>query len=506
MRRSIGILNLAAAAALTLATSAPPLAAQTPPNLLEARQQLEARYAQSLEELAGWCEAQGLTEQATQTRRAARPRDPWTLYLVNLQSAETIHDGADPRVRQWRERFAALGRHHAEGLLTLARQAMRARHPSLAYELVLEMVRADPSSEEGRKLLGFIKYKGEWRTPFEVDKLKARYVWHERFGWLPQAHVARYESGERYYNGRWITAEEEAQIRGDIRSAWHVQTEHYSIRTNHSLEAGVALGQKLERLYRAWQQTFAPYYASPDQLLRLFEGRSPNHRSSGPRHLVMHFRDRQQYLQALEGHVPPGVVTTGIYLGDYRTAYFYATEDADSTTFYHEASHQLFSECREVAPNVGLRGNFWIIEGIACYLESFRPGAEYDLLGGTDSPRLEAARRRALVDQFYVPLDQFVLYGMNDLQRDRRIAMLYSQAAGLAHFLMHYDDGRYRDALMSYLEAVYTGEDTPQTLAQLTGKSYVELDREYHQFLEELPRRESAAANNTAADQQSPPK
>src|SRR5690606_19745302 len=131
-------------------------------------------------------------------------------------------------------------------------------------------------------------------------------------------------------------------------------------------------------------------------------------------------------------------------------------------TLYHEASHQLFSESKDVAPHIGLRGNFWIVEGIACYMESFAEHDDFDTLGGTASPRLEAARYRAQEDNFYVPLEQLVQYGMHDLQRDRRIAMLYSQAAGLSHFLMHFDGGRYRDALLNYLSAVYAAEDRPQ--------------------------------------------
>ena len=40
---------------------------------------------------------------------------------------------------------------------------------------------------------------------------------------------------------------------------------------------------------------------------------------------------------------------------------------------------------------------------------------------------------------------------MEKLQKDPKIATLYSQSAGLTHFLIHYDHGRYRDALVAYL-------------------------------------------------------
>ena len=103
------------------------------------------------------------------------------------------------------------------------------------------------------------------------------------------------------------------------------------------------------------------------------------------------------------------------------------------------------------------------------YMESLRQEDGYYVLGGFDDERMHAARYRLLHDKFYVPLDEFTGYGMEKLQKDPRIATLYSQAAGLTHFLVYYDGGRYRDALVSYLAAVYTGRDDPDTLAKLTG-------------------------------------
>ena len=57
------------------------------------------------------------------------------------------------------------------------------------------------------------------------------------------------------------------------------------------------------------------------------------------------------------------------------------------------------------------------------------------------------ARFRLLESRFYVPLASFCELNMTDMQSDPRIGMLYSQAAGLCHFLIHADSGRYCDAL-----------------------------------------------------------
>jgi hypothetical protein len=76
---------------------------------------------------------------------------------------------------------------------------------------------------------------------------------------------------------------------------------------------------------------------------------------------------------------------------------------------------------------------------------------------------------------------------MTDLQARDDIARLYSQSAGLAAFFMDYDGGRYRKAFGELLAMVYAGRDAPGTLAELTGKNYGELDREYLEFLRTLP-------------------
>lgn len=146
----------------------------------------------------------------------------------------------------------------------------------------------------------------------------------------------------------------------------------------------------------------------------------------------------------------------------------------------HEATHQLFQETRPTARLVGRGDNFWIIEAVACYLESLEQHAGYFTLGGPDEGRMPAARHRLLVDNFYVPLDELVALGMQGLQRHADIAKLYSESAGLAAFLL----SRYPEATAKYLESVYTGHADHDTLARLSGRTYAELDAEYRAFVE----------------------
>ena len=150
---------------------------------------------------------------------------------------------------------------------------------------------------------------------------------------------------------------------------------------------------------------------------------------------------------------------------------------------YHEATHQLFHEARHAAASLEENGNFWIVEGIAVYMESLREENGWQVLGGLDDVRVVAARQHLIDGDFYVPFKKLVGYTMQQVQGDPKIASLYSQAAGMTSFLIHYDGGRYRGALVAYLAEVYSGRNDRGALARLTGASYEELDRQYRAYL-----------------------
>ncbi len=353
---------------------------------------LRARYASQLEELARWCDGKGLGEQAAKTRRWLTPRNPSKLYVAELPQTigpPALAEGASAEVVEWNDRFLILRRQQALALEKLARQAVGRDRQSLAFDLVMAAVREDPDHEGIRRLLGFQKFKGNWCTLFEKEKLQRNYVWHEKFGWLPRSSVAKYEQGMRFNQNRWISAADNARLHEKIENGWDVETEHYVVRTNHSLESGVALGDKLEQLYRVWKQLFVRYFATEQQVRELFNPKSRK-RIETPRFRVVYLRTKDEYVRALQPSFPQIEISTGIYVESTRRTYFYAGEQDDQRTLFHEATHQLFHESRPVARNVAARGNFWIIEGIAMYMESLHREDGFHVLGGFDDVRMVA--------------------------------------------------------------------------------------------------------------------
>jgi len=449
-------------------------------------EKLLANYRQQLATLADDANRQSLAAEAKRCRDWLPQPAPLVMRLpvITQEGMPTAPADASAAAQQWHAKFVALRQRQAESLYGLAKQSMKEKRPSLAWQLAQETLREDPDHAAARRALGYQLHEGRWLTSFELKKAKAKQVWTSKFGWLPDVEVPRYEAGERYYRGKWISAAEEAELRSRIDRGWEVMTEHFIVHTNHSLEAGVKLGEHLERLSRVWHTLFITFEATESELTSWLEGKTAP-RKTPPQHHVWFFRDRDEYVKALQDEQPWIANTTGYYDNDKRRSYLYAGI-TDYWNVYHEATHQLFAELRGGRNPVAAKANFWVIEGIACYMESLAERDGFYELDGNVAVRLADARVRLLRDDFYEPLAKLVQLGMLDLQKHAEIAKLYSQSAGLTWFLMHDGDGEYRDQLVEYLIRIYRGRDNPATLSDLTGRDYTQLDQAYAEFLRKL--------------------
>lgn len=418
------------------------------------RDALDAAYTARLHGLADRCVALNLEEAAKLTRAAVFPRDPRRQYLFLPPETDPAQPPADAAiiVQQWYAKFSGYRREQAEALLQLARSELQADRPTRAYQLLHEVLHVSPDHEAVRGMLGYRLVNGRWRKPESVIRTR-------------RAAIANPDLGF------------------DAGKHWIVESEHFRITTDHSEQAGTQLAAKLEELHDVWQQLFFSHWSNTAVLARRFEGKVSADRSGG-RHRVVLFRDRDAYVGRLKRLEPKIELTLGLYLEIPKTAYFYVDREAGDELYFHEVTHQLFSETGRVAPEVAVLANMWIVEGVAMYMESLRRRDGYYMVGGSDANRLQYARYRTLNQGFHLPLDQLAALGRRELQQHEDMRRLYSLSAGLAAFLMDHDRGRYRPLLADYLQAVYQGRDNARTLAALAGVPLGELDRQYREFLD----------------------
>jgi hypothetical protein len=421
-------------------------------HFLRERADLDAEFAEQLEAVADKCDELGLEEQARITRQWVVRRDPRRQYIFLPPDSDPTRPptGAAQLVGFWHRRFTELRKRQADALFELSRRAVGEDQPTLAFQWLHEVLCEDPDHAEARRVLGYQRVGDKWRAPFAQSRATAPSLRHPQFGWRPR----------RY---------------------WRVETAHFRIATSHSKNEGLELGRRLEELYAVWRQLFFRYWTSREALATRLDGGPPLDQRR--QHRVVLFRDRGEYLAQLGRASPRIGLTSGYYLDKNRTAYFYVGDDQDPALWFHEATHQLFHESASVAADVGETCNYWLVEGAALHMESLARSDRYYTVGGSDANRLQYARYRALNERFYTPLEELAGYGREALQQDENIRRLYSQSAGLTSFLMDYDRGRYRRALVDCLRLVYQGAASEETLARLTKTSYSDLDAQYHEFL-----------------------
>lgn len=458
---------------------------------LELRRKLE----RDLEELAVACEQRELSDAAATVRERIDRPDTSELRLRRLPRAvvDELPAGIAADERFWQAQLRHLTSTYARQLYLLARQAIAAGNVGVAWQLVHETAEYDSDHAPARKVLGFVRQGNEWVSPFEAVMLRQQQVWHDRFGWLPRDHVARYERGERRFSGNWISEKKEEELRRDFSRGWDVRTDHFRIRTNHSLERGVEVARKLEDFHQLFFQVLAGFFTSREQARKLIEGASKPPQPPEPFD-VFYFRSRAEYVAYLKTRTNQQVeITNGMFFPSTGVAYFFDDPEAvdPDATLYHEATHQILSGARPKADQIGSSANFWLVEGIACYMESFRRDGEATearfSVGRPDHKRLLAARANLLDDNYFIPLDELAALGMNEFQRHPQIRKNYSQSAALTHFFMHYDSGRYREALVEHLSDLYsTSSRRPVRLADLIGLPAVDLDGQYRDYMAEL--------------------
>jgi hypothetical protein len=380
----------------------------------------------------------------------------------------------------------------ADAAFELAKTAVDRGDVSVALQQASRAVSFDPDHADARRLLGYQRVGEEWAGKYAQRMLETGHVWRREFGWIKADHLEKYESGLRPWGTRWISIEEDAERHATIDRGWTVRTDHFLITTNVDRAAGAELAVRLETLYQLWRQLFGEFAVTPAELRARLEGKQATGHKRQPFRVVYH-RNRDEYNAALVRRQPQIGITLGIYFDAQRESHFFAGEDQDAGTIAHEAVHQFFYESapkptRHLAPTA----NAWAVEGVACYFESLArsedaSGGEAFTIGTAGAGRLPAARHRRVVDDYYMPLAELSALGMTDLQQRPDIARLYSQSAGLAAFFMDAEGGALRQPFRELLALVYAGRDSADKLAELAGRDYGQLDREYQAFMQNLP-------------------
>ncbi|MBT6847104.1 MAG: DUF1570 domain-containing protein [Planctomycetaceae bacterium] len=405
-------------------------------------------FPNQFEQLAAKCDALKLPQQATITRQwiVAQRRDQRVVYPFQTKDYFKPLAGDSQLKQFWWASFMKLRRARADHLFQQAKVLAQAE-PAQSYRLLHEVLHEDYRHAAARKILNYSDSTVFLLQPKPI-RAKTRHAYTD------------WEANDYY----------------------RVSTPHFDIYTDSKPADGVKIARQVERLYSVWQQLFVEFWCDTAVLAERFNG-SNKPLYARKRHQIILFSSREEYQGFFKRRTGATVNSVGFYAAEQKHSFLFVSDPPKASTWLHEVTHQLFFELGAQVPDVAAGQNIWAIEGVAMYMESFREHGHFVTVGGFESYRLQFARYRKTVDQFYLPLQQLTALGNSQLSSHVEIRRLYSQCVGLAHFLMDADNGKYRDPFFQLLRKIYTNTSTAGTLRQLSGRSFEELDAAYAKFL-----------------------
>lgn len=407
-----------------------------------------AALAAPFEQLAVALEKTGRNQAAADVREWVPLLRPDCQVAFHSQNKLEISSESlsEPKVRA---AFLKARQQAAAMALQYAKQAAAEGKGGEAYGLLWRAVREDPSSVEARTLLG-----------------------------LPAGNTGR----STVRPGR----DAPQGLGWPDRSFLISQSAHFRVFSTAARKETTNLCEDLERFYEVWSQVFFDQWADSAEVCRqILQGQGV--KPSGVVDVVL-FGDRRAYVRAMGAENPAAQESTGFYSPEMKLTLLFAGKEADVETRYHEITHQLLQQLgTNVVGEPGLEAGFWIVEGIATYMESVRflERDGYAAVGGWESPRLQYARGRWLVTRDPQPLRNFISEGRDTVQQREDLATWYTLSAAYAHLWM--DDANKRATMLTYLRSVYQGR--PQAELLISDRPPVEETDELVRFLaiEHLP-------------------
>lgn len=386
---------------------------------------VSAYLAEPFEQLAKSLELRGLNEQAAACRQWIPPQDSDALTAF-FSSAPAKAPVAIESDREIAEAFSNARQESAERAFRGAKRCAEENLASLALHLLWRTVRESPNHPQARTLLGLPTGRSA-----NVTTRPGRTA-PQVLGWPPRSFLVG-------------------------------QGPHFRIFSTASKQETMQLAEDLERFFEVWSQVFFKHWTSEREICESLLANRPIEPPPVICNVVL-FGDRQAYSRALGTNNPASSQSTGYYSPENKLTLLFAGNEADSETRYHEITHQLL---QEVVPRVvespGKDSGFWIVEGIASYIESIQFCESYATIGGWQSPRLQYARARILPAEEVAPLESILPLSREQFQQSENLAELYTTSAAYVHMMFSSESGRA--AILRYLDSIYQGRDAPELVS-----------------------------------------
>lgn len=259
-----------------------------------------------------------------------------------------------------------------------------------------------------------------------------------------------------------------------------LESDHWRLETNLPREKGDDLLRKLEALRACFLRELA--LGAPARAAKL---------------RVLAFRARDDYLR----NIPlPDMKRHSGFFDPATNASYFSLDALGEPALFHEATHQLAWNHLPKGEAAGPRPNFWVVEGLAAWFESFSLGADgAGRIGDFETGRREnifrfrlGRAKEMIADGEWEALPRYVLLDDDSYRDDGQGGRTrgwprYSEGALLVHYLMTAEAGRHRAAFVEYLKDVYACRTRPDSFARRFGVAPAELEPRVLAFARALP-------------------
>jgi len=431
------------------------------------------QYAKDIDPLVKWCVERKLTKQAAEVVATIEKIAPDWKRLSKLKemvsTAEASADSpAQADVQEFARKIKVYRENHADRTMKLAKECAKYGLYTRAYDLMLEVLELDPEHAQARKVLGYVKKDGRWVSKWEANMLKDHVLYKDKEGvvqrWVPKKDVKKWDEGLRPFAGGWLPEAEEIRKRqvNEYR-AWSVESQHFEVRTGVSRAAAYEWGQFLEDYYDAFFRNFINFFDVEDGAKMLFDTKPLK-----KKHVILFLASENHYKQhvkAEHGNEKLLLESAGFFgpCGSQKMSHCYRSDNAeDVAVMLHEVTHQLFDETKEERSH-GSKGNNWVVEGIASYIETWgKENGKWYPGRNVNHRRLQIAKQ-FLAENPGWSLGDFLAIGNRDFHETNR-GLNYCLSEALAHFLMHYDGERYREDFVRFIAVYYEGKAQENSL------------------------------------------
>lgn len=333
-------------------------------------------------------------------------------------------DSVSRRMKKFLEESAALSDEDALGRLALAeRMLLEYCRPGAMLE-AWRVLAIEPHNDRANEILGHKKRGGVWQLPIGQE-------------WVPLADAQR--------------------ARADWGKAWEFSSEHFAFRTNRNVFAAAKLAQDMERLYLEALRMLAP--AEAREILTPFS--------------VYVYREDKDFPKV-------GGSVAGYFSRSEDRAYLFVPGEECPPIVYHELAHGIFFH--SIARKREGAIPYWADEGLAEFFAHCAQGLPGRLRFEESAKHLPYfALLRSESELFR--LKGMLNFSSADFFSSTNRELRYAQVYGWVYWLLHGEEGKFREGFLSFLRECPKGSASPTKLFNSLGLPAEALEKKWYSFL-----------------------